>query len=194
MNEELKLKLYVVLLGGKPDGVTIEQHNVFFGAAYELEDLYGAIKRSWLAARKVHIDAYMCVEQVGDYDVLICEKSAVSNLTDIETDKKLYFVNLGGYTEGVMAESHKRLLIVASDEDEATLIAKKDPFFSQRIIVGNSIAHVDDRHKLEDGLDVEIPINLGVIVGCDNFAVCLKKVRSNCSSYPEVVIGYQKIL
>jgi hypothetical protein len=188
-----KLKLWVVLLGGRPADARIEQHNVFWGAAYELKDLYGAIKRSWLAARQVHIDAHMCVEQIGDYEVVICKESELANLTDIDTEKKLFFVNLGGYQEGMMTEMHKRVLIVASSEDEATLIAKKDKFFEQGINIENTVTHIDDKHQLEDGLDIEIPINIGSAVKQQGFKVCFKKVRSGSDVYPKVVVGYYKI-
>lgn len=188
MNEGCKLKLWAVLLGGRPADARIEQHNVFWGAAYELKDLYGAIKRSWLAARQVHIDAYMCVEQIGDYDVMICEKKEVTNLTNLDIEKKLFFVNLGGYQEGMMTEIHKVLLVVASDENEVktTLIERLKLSYEEDLFT-----HMDDCHLLSANIDVEIPNNLES--NQKEFTVCLKKVRSGSDLYPKVVVGYYKI-
>mgnify|MGYP001613334091 CR=1 FL=1 len=186
MNKELKL--FVVLLGGRPDGVTIEQHNVFFGIAYELEDLYGAIKRFWPAVRKIHIDAYMCVGQVGDYDVVICEKSEVANLTDLETEKKLFFVNLGFYQEGVFTERHEYLLEVALSESEVKTVLKVR---FESIHYESSELHIDDCHVLYDNLDVEIPDDIKLAQ--EQFVVCLKRVRSDSALCPRVMVGYWKL-
>lgn len=182
-----KLKLWVVLLGGRPADARIEQHNVFWGAAYELEDLYGAIKRSWLSVRQVHIDAFMCVEQIYDYDVLICEKSAVENLT-VETNKKLYLVNAGFYNEDVMSEYHGAELIVASDKIEVINLVKSNSDLSD---VASTCFHIDDCHLLSTNIDVETPDNIELNQG--EFIVCLKKVRSGSDAYPKVVVGYYKI-
>lgn len=187
MNE--KLKLFVVLLGGKPSDATIEQHNVFVGVAYKLEDLYGAIKRSWLAVRKVHIDAYMCVDSVEDYDVVICEKSEVANLTGIETEKNLFFVNVGFYKKNLMNEFHEIMLIVASNKDDAKTHVKNK--FLTNCEDGIHSIHVDDCCLLSGDIDVEIPNDTGL--DQKEFTVCLKKVRCNISLYPLIVVGYRPI-
>ncbi len=153
-----------------------------------MKDLYGAIKRSWLAARQVHIDAYMCVEQISGYDVVICEKDKVTSLADIETEKKLFFVNLGFYQEGVMAERHERLLEVASSEDEVRTELKNRFKLRYDEIIN---FHIDDCHLLYENLDVEIPDDIESKQ--KEFTVCLKKVRSGSDLYPKVVVGYYKI-
>ncbi len=189
MNEKRKLKLFVVLLGGRPDGVTIEQHNVLFGIAGELEDLYGAIKRFWPAVRKIHIDAYICVEQVGDYDVVICEKSEVPNLTDLETEKKLFFVNLGFYREEEFGERHMVILDVASSEDEVKTTLKNH--FKLTNDVTKSQIHIDDCHMLYDDLEVEILNDRNLKP--EEFVVCLKKVRDDSFLYQKVMVGYWEL-
>ncbi len=180
MNE--KLKLFVVLLGGRPDNATIEQHNVFFGIAYKLEDLYGAIKRSWMSARKVHIDAYMCVDRVNNYDVVICEKNEVKSITNPD-EKKLFFVNLGFYKEGEFAEIHKIRLEVASSEAELKTALKKrfkeDEF------------HLDDCHMLYENIEVEIPDERNL--KSRQFVVSLRKANDGSFCHPEAVIGYKEI-
>ena len=183
-----RLKLFVVLLGGRPFGATIEQHNVFWGVAHELEDLYGAIKRSWLAAPKVHIDAYMCIEQVNDYDVVICEKNEVTNLVGIETEKNLFFVNVGFYKKDVMGEYHGGGLIIASDKEEVKTIFINDIKLDH---IEDISIHIDDCHLLSTDIDVEIPNNSES--NQKEFTVCLKKVRSGSDVYPKVVVGYHKI-
>ncbi|HEY0010738.1 MAG TPA: hypothetical protein VGB97_02380, partial [Candidatus Paceibacterota bacterium] len=103
-------------------------------------------------------------------------------------DHKLFFVNLGGYHPGVFEEFHKKLLIVAVDEAAAEAAAEEDSFFEEGIKL-----HVDDKQALEEFGD-DAPLEVGAWIEPQGFVLCLEKVRSGSSAYPEPVItGYHKV-
>ena len=52
-----KLRVFVVLMGGKDRDDLIEAHNLFIGVAERIESLLPNMKRDWPAV--THIDAYM---------------------------------------------------------------------------------------------------------------------------------------
>jgi len=58
-----ELKLFMVLLGCKPEGRHIEQHDIFFGIGYNLKELVPAMKEYWPGGR-IHIDAW---REVNDF-------------------------------------------------------------------------------------------------------------------------------
>ncbi|HEY0908136.1 MAG TPA: DUF1543 domain-containing protein [Candidatus Paceibacterota bacterium] len=184
-------KLFAVLLGGRPTGATIEQHNVFFGVGEKLEELFPAIKRFWTAAPKIHIDAYMVIEQVGDYSVVPLKKN---ELTDpVRGEQRLFFVNLGGYQAGVFDEIHKKLFIVAPDMKAALLAANTDPFFSEGIRAGQAVPHIDDKHPLDEFGD-DTPLDLGEQVNPQGYVLCLNKISSGSKAYPEPFItGFLRV-
>lgn len=183
------LKLYVVILGGRPEGAVIEQHNVFVGCGKCIKDLYDPIKKFWSEAQPVHIDAYMCVEQVGDYDVVIVDETSVNN-PPFDLEQKLYFVNLGGYFKGLFGESHKSILVVAESIDVAKTIARQDPFYTEVINEGQAVPHIDDIHVIDHS---EEPVNINFLLQNSGFEIHLRKVRSGSQIYPEIVVGYHKI-
>lgn len=90
-------KLFMLLLGCKPQGRHTEQHDIFFAIATELNELVPAIKEFWPEANgKIHLDAYRVVNHVDGYQVNVVEKVAQS-----EANQKLFFLNLGGYQSKV---------------------------------------------------------------------------------------------
>lgn len=193
MEDKLKPKLYAVLLGGRPPGATIEQHNMFFGIGNCLEDLYKPIKKFWRSAPQVHIDAYMCLEEIGDYDVVIQNKSDTYDKNDFVSEQ-LFFINLGGYRTGIFAEDHKNLFVVAKNEGEAKAVARKDSFFRDVIFEERSkeaVTHIDDKLCL-DNFD-HYPLGINNLIDVKRYRVLLKKVRSGSDLYPKVVAGYHKI-
>ncbi len=68
MNE---LKLYMLLLGCRPEGRFTEQHDIFFGIGRNMAELKPAIKNFWKEAPKIHVDVWREVNVVdGDEDVM----------------------------------------------------------------------------------------------------------------------------
>lgn len=54
-----QLKLFMVLIGCKPEGRHTEQHDIFFGIGSELRDLIPDMLAFWPEANgKLHIDGW----------------------------------------------------------------------------------------------------------------------------------------
>src|SRR3569833_1374484 len=98
-----ELKLFMVQLGCKPPGRHTEQHDVFFGIAAILRDLVPEIQAFWPEPQKIHIDAWREVNNVDGYDIIIVPADNPESNT---SQKKLFFVYLGGYQENKFAEQH----------------------------------------------------------------------------------------
>lgn len=137
------MELYMVVLGGKPEGRHIEQHDVFFGAGKSLEELVPEMNTFWPElASKLHIDSWRKVTKVGHFRIEVIPKAE-----SIENNKlKLYFVNLGGYKPQDMEEYHYKQVVVAASLDEAAEMAESSTFWKH-----HDQAHVDDKY----GIDVD---------------------------------------
>lgn len=141
----------MVLLGSKAPSRNVEQHDYFFGVASSLKELVPAFRAFWPeAGASLHIDGWREVTNVDGYKVEVYEKSA-AEVT--EHDKRLFFVNLGGYTEGKLEEQHYTLLSVWDDKAQAVQQSKKVPFFKESTIakVKGANAHIDEKY----GIDVD---------------------------------------
>jgi hypothetical protein len=143
----MEMKLYMVLLGCKPEGRHTEQHDVFFGIAPALKDLIPAFKSFWPEAKgKIHVDGWREVNYANGYQVVITPKAEKTQ----EPTGELYFINLGGYKKGEFEEFHYKLVIAADELSKALKIAKDTAFFKHTHFEGAN-AHVDDKY----GIDVD---------------------------------------
>ncbi len=139
-------KLFMVLLGCKPDGRLTEQHDIFFGIARNLKELAPKINHFWPDAKgKIHIDAWREVTSIDGYRISIVPKQQSAN------DKHLYFINLGGYKENDLEEYHYKMLIIANSLSQATKLSKDSAFFKHYNLPGHGVSHVDDKY----GIDVD---------------------------------------
>ena len=87
------LKLYMVMLGCKPEGRFTEQHDIFFGIGKSLKDLIPQMKTFWPEAKgRIHIDAWREVTLVDHFSIEIVSKKAMEK----PVSDNLYFINLGG--------------------------------------------------------------------------------------------------
>mgnify|MGYP000081212653 CR=1 FL=1 len=152
------LKLFKFYLGFKPKPRNIEQHDVFFTVGRNMSDCKKPILDFiGLPGDQVHIDTCITVEQIGGYAVEIVP------ITTVLAEKKLdlYFINLGGYTEGDDKEIHKQLLIPAYSLDEAKTKAKKDIFMQEHAGIKGATPHVDDKFligaEVEDFFKLDFP-------------------------------------
>lgn len=137
------MELFMVVVGGKPEGRFTEQHDVFFGIADELKELVPNMYEFWPALEgRMHIDSWRKVEKVDGYKIQIVKKSEQNPINS----KKLYFVNLGGYKPNDMEEYHYKQLVVAANLAEATKIAKDTVFWKH-----HESSHIDDKY----GIDVD---------------------------------------
>ncbi len=137
------MELFMVVVGGKPEGRFTEQHDVFFGIADELKELVPSMYEFWPALEgRMHIDSWRKVGKVDGYNIQIIEKSEQNP----NNSKRLYFVNLGGYKPNDMEEYHYKQLVVAANLAEATKIAKDTVFWKH-----HESSHIDDKY----GIDVD---------------------------------------
>jgi hypothetical protein len=111
------LKLYMLLLGCKPPGRHIEQHDIFFGIASELRDLVPEIVQFWPDPEKIHIDAWREVNQVDGFQIKIHTREQNEELNN--QSPRLFFINLGGYQENKFEEQHYNLLTVKVNRSAA---------------------------------------------------------------------------
>ncbi|MGJ1206022.1 DUF1543 domain-containing protein [Sphingobacterium lactis] len=135
--------LFMLVIGGKPDGRFTEQHDVFFGIAAELKELVPALHTFWPALEgKMHIDSWRRVTKVDGFRIQVVERGAEEN----PPEERLYFVNLGGYKPEDMEEYHYKQLVVASNLAEATKQAKESVWWKH-----HTSSHIDDKY----GIDVD---------------------------------------
>lgn len=143
------VKLFMLLLGCKPEGRNTEQHDVFFAIGDSLKSLIPDIQLFWPEAKsKIHIDAWREVTQVGGFSIEITSRNAMENLQG----ERLFFVNLGGYRSGEFEEYHYKLLSVNTQKAGAIDHAKDSIFYQQKYS-----AHIDDKYgvDVDDIYDVE---------------------------------------
>jgi len=106
-------QLFIVYLGGGASKANIELHDIQFVAGDTIEDTYEQLRNNWFGIVKgLHLDSYKAVKGADGYKISLETKPHNSN-------KNLYFVNLGGYDENKLNELHEFALFVASDKNEA---------------------------------------------------------------------------
>lgn len=218
MNNEIKkeLALYTVLLGCTPKGRHIEQHDVFFGVAHNLEDLTDDMKVFWYkniidelsgALKKVlpGLDSTaMGAELLKTFsrrDKVHIDawvkvqyvdgyKVTVQPKSGVKTDngQKLFFINLGGYKENEFEEYHKKLFVVAGKVSEAMEKIKAHPFMKEYSPVALGIA---GGAHLDDqhkiSFEADDIISVSEALG-DSYTLTLEPV----TTHPEdiLVVGY----
>jgi hypothetical protein len=142
-----ELKLYMLLLGCKPDGRNTEQHDLFFGIGTSLSAIKQDILDFWKEANgKVHIDAWREVQSVDDYKIGIVKREEKESAQK----EKLFFINLGGYKQNEFEEFHYKILIVATDKGAAVQRSKQTLFYKHTGFDG-APSHIDDKY----GIDVD---------------------------------------
>jgi len=137
----------------------IELHDVRWVVGQRIEDTYDVLRRDWFGTLGgLHIDSYKKINYVDGYKVNLKKienkefKNKKFSNTD-NTNKKLWFVNIGGYDSSSMQEKHEFGFVVASNKLEAKNIAKS------KWLVGFEKKHKDDISPLK------------ILIGCDDCQV-----------------------
>jgi len=142
----MNMKLFMAIIGCKPDGRFTEQHDIFFGVGQSMKDLIPQMKAFWPEAKgKIHIDAWREVTAVDGFNIEIVEKKNAA-----VNSEHLFFINLGGYKPGEFEEYHYKVLAVGESLAEATKKSKQTSFFKHSGFKGAN-AHIDDKY----GIDVD---------------------------------------
>ncbi|MEZ4386058.1 MAG: DUF1543 domain-containing protein [Candidatus Krumholzibacteriia bacterium] len=137
-------RLFAVLLGGHcaPRSNT-ELHDVVFAVGDRLEDTYPQLLELWFGTPAgLHIDSWLELRVIDGHRVVL-------DLDAPQSDRHLYFINLGGYRDGDFAEHHANLFLVARDEQEAKQRAKAT------LLRGFDSVHTDDLYAVDDILQVK---------------------------------------
>lgn len=146
------LTLFMVQLGGRPKGRLIEQHDIFFGIANQVNELVDDINQHWPEVKnKWHIDSYRAISKVDDYTIKLVESGSQAESAN---DLKLFFINLGGYQRGSFEEFHYKLLIVAATQADAIKQAKQSEFYKaftykDKDSPFNAASHIDDKFEVD---------------------------------------------
>lgn len=184
------LKLYMVMLGCRPDGRFTEQHDIFFGIAASLKDLVQDMRDFWPEADgKIHIDAWREVTNVDGYDIKIIEKNS-ENILNLNKENHLFFLNLGGYKPNEFEEFHYKILTVAPTLSHATKTAKASTFYKHCGFKG-ATSHIDDKFGIDvdDFFNVQDILNLNIK---QKFAISISTAQNDIAN-DELNIGYLKI-
>lgn len=182
------LKLFMVLLGCKPQGRHVEQHDVFFGIANSLQDLVPEMVNFWPEPDKLHIDAWRQVNTVEGYRIDIQPKLPLEDQSEI-SNNKLFFINLGGYQPFKFEEQHYMLLTVKAGRAAAMLEAKQTLFFQSNHFEG-ATSHIDDKY----GIDVDDLYEIEDILSADQkdkFRIVLSP--GDIEESDEIHLGYLKL-
>lgn len=182
------MKLFMLLLGCKPQYRNTEQHDVFFGIGNELKDLLPDIFNFWPEAKqKIHIDAWREVTQVDNYKITVIQKEQDGK--SIASAARLFFINLGGYKPNEFEEFHYKMLVAGEDKGVAIQKAKQTAFYQHTGFKG-ATSHIDDKY----GIDVDDIYEIGDILPAsvkEKYAIQLTPAVNNVSD--ELILGYTKL-
>ena len=181
-------KLYMVLLGCKPEGRHVEQHDVFFGIATTLKALVVEMEAFWPGSGKLHIDAWREVNSVEDYKIQVLLRNKTNEQSAVP-GQKLFFINLGGYQQNKFEEQHYTLLTVKPDSAAAMKEAKQSLFFKNNHF-GKAVSHIDDKY----GIDVDELYEIEEILSPAQRNVFQIVLVSSVNLQPdEINLGYLKL-
>ncbi len=177
----------MILLGSKAPNRHVEQHDYFFGIAATLKDLVPAMKEFWAeAGERIHVDGWREVTVVDGYAVKIVEKQPYH---ESKNNKKLFFINLGGYQENKLEEQHYAILTVKDDRASAFREAKDTLFFKHNHFEGAN-SHIDDKY----GIDVDDLYEIEDILSLqqkENYRIEL--IATESLHEDKITLGYFKL-
>jgi len=148
--------LFLVVLGGRAKKANVELHDVRWVVGSRIEDTFEVLRNDWFGNLEgLHIDSYKKIKHVGGYKInlknIANKKLKNKNLFNQNgSEKKLWFVNIGGYDPNSLQEKHEFGLVVAPSKLEAKNIAKS------KWLMGCKKKHKDDIASLKK------------FIGCDN--------------------------
>lgn len=146
-------KLFMLLLGCRPKGRHTEQHDIFFTIGHSLSEIVPAVNAFWPEVKgNIHIDAWREVTQVEGYKIDVVPRGQVSD----KAERRLFFLNLGGYKQDEFEEYHYKMLVVAGTMDEAKVPAKETAFYKHTGFKG-AVSHIDDRYGVDTDDFFEVP-------------------------------------
>jgi hypothetical protein len=213
------LSLYAILLGCKPKGRNVEQHDVMFGVGKSVDDLSDDIKGFWYKPIISELSAAV-KKSAPQLEVETLEKNLLTTLSRRDKvhidawvqvqhidgynvtirpkaavagtgEEKLYFINLGGYKENEFEEFHKKLFVVATAVSEALGKIMNHDFMKE--YSPENLGLAGSAH-LDDQYKIDFEADDIVCVSDaigDEFALTLEKVETPQEN--KMVVGYTHI-
>ena len=147
--------LFLVVVGGRSPKANIELHDVRRVIGSKIEDTFDQLRNDWFGSKNgLHIDSYKKIDSIDGYKINLRSKENREPKNKISkkgriSNKKLWFVNIGGYDPNSMQEKHEFGLVVASSFSEAKNKAKS------KWLIDCKKKHKDDIYVVEDFTDVD---------------------------------------
>ena len=146
--------LFLVVVGGRSPKANIELHDVRWVIGSKIEDTFDQLRNDWFGSNNgFHIDSYKKIVSIDGYKINLRKRSREPKNKILKnkkiSNKKLWFVNIGGYDPSSMQEKHEFGLIVASNPSEAKTKAKS------KWLVDCKKRHKDDISAVKNFTDVD---------------------------------------
>jgi hypothetical protein len=123
------------------------------------------------------------VKSVDGYKIEVVSRGNTS------TQKKLFFINLGGYKQSELEEYHYKMLTVATDKGMAIQKAKQTALYKLSGFEG-ATSHIDDKY----GIDVDDIYEIEDILAShlkEQYSIQI--TRAENEKEDEIHLGYLKI-
>ncbi len=153
--EPLEKFLFLVVVGGRSPKANIELHDVRWVIGSKIEDTFDQLRNDWFGSNNgFHIDSYKKIDSIDGYKINLRNKEnrdskyIISKKEKIP-NKKLWFVNIGGYDPSSMQEKHEFGLVVASSASEAKNKAKS------KWLINSLKKHTDDIYTVKSFTDLD---------------------------------------
>ena len=153
--ESLEKFLFLVVVGGRSHKANIELHDVRWVIGSKIEDTFDQLRNDWFGSDNgLHIDSYKKIDSIDGYKINLINKESREPQNKISkkgriSNKKLWFVNIGGYDPNSMQEKHEFGLVVASSSSEAKNKAKS------KWLIDCKKKHKDDISVVKNFTDVD---------------------------------------
>ena len=142
--------LFVMQIGGEREGCHTESHDIRFAISETIEGTYDDLRANWTGkANTLHLDCWGPLKWVDGYRV------EIKNVP-FEWPEKLFFVELGGYKDGIFGEQHANVFIVSNSERDARGKAKNNHMPSDWI---HLTGHLDFIFDVDGVIDVASAVN-----------------------------------
>ena len=147
--------LFLVVVGGRSPKANIELHDVRWVIGSKIEDTFDQLRNDWFGSDNgLHIDSYKKIDSIDGYKINLINKESREPQNKISkkgriSNKKLWFVNIGGYDPSSMQEKHEFGFVVASSSSEAKNKAKS------KWLIDSQKKHIDDIYTVKSFSDVD---------------------------------------
>ena len=143
------------MVGGRSHKANIELHDVRWVIGSKIEDTFDQLRNDWFGSYNgLHIDSYKKIESIDGYKINLRNKENNEPKNKILKkrkfpNKKLWFVNIGGYDPSSMQEKHEFGFVVASSSSEAKNKAKS------KWLIDSQKKHIDDIYTVKSFSDLD---------------------------------------